>query len=282
MNNRDESNKLVRAEYEKDNFKIYEFNKKAKLTYVFFSGNGLFYPATEECFTKTILEQNRYEWENLGTSFSIRKCAHRVIFLRDIYMSWYVLGINSRINSIDKLLEFIRTLVGEDEVITVGSSAGAYMAIIAAIKLNARYCFAAGPQFNISLYDNENPLINKYAFDQKRRKYFDIVELVQGTSVPIYYYFPCRCEKDIEQKRIVEGRSIRIMNLDSEKHAALPYSVQIPRLLTKSVKELDQISEKIGDRGLSKIKWLFVSEGWGGPLLALLVFNSLKKKLRRK
>lgn len=62
MNNRDESNKLVRAEYEKDNFKIYEFNKKAKLTYVFFSGNGLFYPATEECFTKTILEQNRYEF----------------------------------------------------------------------------------------------------------------------------------------------------------------------------------------------------------------------------
>ena len=57
--------------------------------FIFFSGHGIFYPDTEEEFVKTIIVNDRYEWNTSKPSrFS------KIIQVRDLKKSWYLDGIN--------------------------------------------------------------------------------------------------------------------------------------------------------------------------------------------
>lgn len=96
----------------------------------FFSGNGLYYPNTISSFCKTVVEQNRYEWWNVGHSEEIVKQAGKIIYVRDVYKQFYVKGINVEINCIDKLCELLKELTMGMRVVTCGNSAGGYIAVI--------------------------------------------------------------------------------------------------------------------------------------------------------
>ena len=91
-----DTNEILERYYQKGNYKI-EINKvKNKRCIIFFSGNGLYYPDTEESFQEIIIKKDRYEWKQVAQSEIIKEHYEMMIFVRDIYKSFYVKGINSQ------------------------------------------------------------------------------------------------------------------------------------------------------------------------------------------
>ena len=85
-----ENEYLARTYREYDNYKEIMINEDKKTCYIFFSGNGLYYPNTAEEFEKTVIQNDRYEWMRTTESELFRNHAGKVILLRDIYKSFYM------------------------------------------------------------------------------------------------------------------------------------------------------------------------------------------------
>lgn len=81
------------------------------------------------------------------------------VFIRDPYKMWFLGGISEEISSIEKLLQYLETLIDNDSrVICLGASAGGYASLFVGYKLNADYIYAFSPQT---------------FFDRKTRKIYD-------------------------------------------------------------------------------------------------------------
>lgn len=127
---------------------------------------------------RTIKAEDRFEWENLVNYSDIPKHAAKCIFIRDIHKTWHITGINHKINSIDKLIEFLKEITQGYQIITVGSSAGGYMSALVGAKLNAHLAFSFSGQF--SLYANPSPIPNYYWLNKykKREEKINIIAFV--------------------------------------------------------------------------------------------------------
>jgi len=132
-----EGNTVIDDLYQQDNYfeELIDINKK--VCFIFFSSNGIYYPDTKETFEKAIIQKNRYEWINMSKDRRVKAIAGKFIFVRDIYKSWYVKGVNSRLNSVDALVNYLRERVKGYQVITVGNSAGGYAAALFGALLGA-------------------------------------------------------------------------------------------------------------------------------------------------
>ena len=102
---------------------------------------------------------------------------------------WYLSGINERINTPETLLSLLKSETEGFEIVTVGSSAGGYAAILYGILLRASQVFAFNAQFEInSLLDTDeirNPLVFRLK-ETSRRKYYDLIPFIkekQNTSI---------------------------------------------------------------------------------------------------
>ena len=70
-------------------------------------------------------------------------------YIRDIWLSWYVVGINEKYNTIDALIRKMREETEGMQVITVGVSSGGFIAAILASSLKASYCLDFAGQFSL-------------------------------------------------------------------------------------------------------------------------------------
>ena len=208
---------LAEKIYKTNNYKIKE-NQLCKngICYVFFSSNNIWFPNTEEAFRRSFIDNDYYEWQRFE---NIK--AEKIIFIRDIYKSWYVAGINETVNSIDALCSMLKKETNGMKVITVGSSAGGYMAALAAAYLKAEYgiCFSA--QFDITVKGalEVNPLLQKYSSDLSRNKYYKISDIIKESKVDIYYFLPAFCSQDLDQLSRVEGvENIHILKIGAKRH----------------------------------------------------------------
>lgn len=91
---------------------------------MFFSRNGLYYPDTVESFVNIIIENDRFEWQNVMKSSLVQVTYEMVILVRDVYKTFYQKGINSSLDSIEKVLYFLKEKTEGYQVITCGQSAG--------------------------------------------------------------------------------------------------------------------------------------------------------------
>lgn len=107
--------------YTKDlNFRIEYTGKKHDCVAIYLTSNNLFFPHNEEMFRKAVVEKDRYEWTKQKISY-----AQKHIFLRDIYKQWYASGINSTLDSIDKVVDWLKVEVkGYTRIVCLGSSGG--------------------------------------------------------------------------------------------------------------------------------------------------------------
>ena len=217
------SDLIKRAYEEKDNYSIEysEGEDNSSCVAIYFSSNAIFYPDTELVFTDTIVLKDRYEWKNNRI-----KRATKHVFLRDLYKSWYLFGINRELHNIESLCEFIkRETEGYEEIVVVGSSAGAYVAILIGTMIRANVILAFSPQWN--LYDENivEKLHNKRPdLDIKDcQKYFDLTKY--GDYENVFYFVPIFSEDDIIQLGYAERlTNIRIIKLLSNQHGvAIPY-----------------------------------------------------------
>ena len=171
---------------------------------IYFSSNDIYYPNNEEIFRKRIVEKNFYEW------YKIRiEAAGKHIFIRDVYKQWYLKGINSEIDSIEKLYEFLKAETTGYQIITVGSSAGGYAAVLFGCMLNAIRVLAFNPQFEIQSLtkrtdESINPLVHRLK-NTEVVKYFDLFSAINFSAANIFYFCSIKSPWDIQQYNHIES-----------------------------------------------------------------------------
>lgn len=130
---------LISNAYKSNNFMI-RYNDEIhnnNLCYVYFSSNALYEKGNSESFKSIVVDANRYEWSNITKKYQNDLKPAKEIFVRDIYLSWYVKGINCKINSYDKLIALIGKLTEGYRVRCIGASSGGFIASIVGMTISA-------------------------------------------------------------------------------------------------------------------------------------------------
>ena len=235
----DDNNVLLKKEFAKENYVINEYENESNLVAIYFSGNGLYYPDTQESFIQRIIKENRYEWQYYKIS-PVKK----EMFFRDIHKSWYIRGINERIDSIDKLVELIKLNLPEDSVIvTVGNSAGGYMAALIGTIIKADWVLDFSGQNNLLLSDAHNPYVQRYLQDAERSKYFDLNRVWQEYTKPcIFYFWSGNNRYDIEQFFAVKDQKFFLsFCFRTKRHEQTMYNFNLPIVLNMQKEELQKL-----------------------------------------
>lgn len=274
---------LAEEIYNKDNYKIIDNPHGTRDECIlYFSSNNIWFPNTEEAFKHSFVENDYYEWVKYGSTVS-----KKAIFFRDIYKSWYVTGINRHISSIDKLVEFIKKETEGMEVITVGSSAGGYMASLIGALVKAKYviCFSAQFDLNIKGAIGANPNLKRFEFDSERNKYFNIVEIIKESKVPLFYIMPAYSQSDSYQRcQIQNCLNCHTIQMRSMHHGVPVLKGNIRELLCLDINEIEALFDANQNRIIDRF-------GFSVQLCGRLkTFSYLKddvlklvlKKLRRK
>ncbi|MDR0563273.1 MAG: hypothetical protein LBG73_11385 [Spirochaetaceae bacterium] len=242
-------NTLLSEDYQKGNIKIIDTHAKSDKCLIFCSGNGLYFPNTKEEYTEKIRKNDRYEWEHIAHSKNIEKNFSKLIFIRDIYKQWYVSGINKELHCIDALVEYIKTETKKYKIITVGSSAGGYTAVLLGILLNAYRIVTVSGQYYLWSFVDRNPLLRKYKDDIHKSKYYDLRNILKNSDSQIVYIFPVRCENDLEQYNYVKNYSnIQFYRINSQNHGTGINSAQYPYIFLSDMNKMEKIYERYKDR----------------------------------
>jgi hypothetical protein len=198
--------KMLEVYSSQQNYEILDLNPEGNCCIIYFSSNGLYYPNTDQVITKEILENNRFEWKK-----NIYPLARKAILLRDVTKQWYLNGINAQINTIEKLVDFLKQETAGLDTICVGSSAGGYAATLIGCLLSASHVFSFSGQFSLEhlLADEakrlKNPTLVQYEADCNYRKYYSLLEIVKSSDTPIFYFYPANCDIDVYQNNLVNG-----------------------------------------------------------------------------
>lgn len=227
---------LLEKFYQENNYIIEETNSSENLAVIYFSSNGIYYPDDDEHIIKEICNKNRYEWYKLRIYR-----ARKHIFVRDILKQFYCEGINNRLNSIDKVIEFLAKETQGMQIITIGSSAGGYMALVAGIKLNAKMIFASSPFFD--LVDSHRRMWLPH-----REDYRNIVDLIEQSNSFILYFTPVYSTTDIEQFELLtekQKEKLHIFKYKSDIHGGLMKRKGVKGLINSSPQFLSFVNKYI-------------------------------------
>ena len=238
------------------NYKIIDQDSNNRLCAIYFSSNGLYFPNTSEEFEEVILKNNRFEWEE-----NIFSKARKVILLRDVTKQWYWNGINSQLNSVENLLNFLRTETSGMDIITIGSSAGGYAAVLFGHLLRAISIFTFSGQFSLKsiLTDEhilENPSIAKLHLLPEYSQYLEIMNLLKNGEVPIFYFYPALCHEDIEQALFVQGfKNIYPFRLGNNIHGKTCYQINFLDLFSMKNQVLIALSSHYKDKLIKSLEF---------------------------
>lgn len=264
------------------NYKIEDIKWGGGICYIFFSSNGLYYPDCMKTFHEVIEEQDKYEWKNLVRNQDELKNAGRVIFVRDIYKQYYVMGINQKINSIDKLLVSLKDITEGMEVVTCGISSGGYMAIIAGTYLNARAVFSFSGWLRLFKDEDSKELIDSgfwldtYKESEEHKKWYDITGILQNNKVPIMYFFAGLNHDDQEQAKLalnIKNSGMILFPMKSKVHGDCCLKECYLKLLKSDISNLVALR---GKRMLSKYSLCF--KLMDKKEAVLVIFADIKKK----
>ena len=219
--------------YKNKNYEIIIKKSNFDKCFVFFSGNGLYFPNTNQEFNKKIIIDNRYEWKNLSKHINAKK----IILLRDVHKIWYRKGINHKINNIDKVIAFIKKETEKfSEIVLIGSSAGGYMASIIGNHLKNSYVINFAGQIDLKL---ENiPL--------KKNKYFNIIKKINKAK--IFYFFSNKCKLDYPHFKIIKNKkNITFFKFNSINHGPSILPIVLRKILNMRYEELIEIKKNNKD-----------------------------------
>lgn len=251
-----EAEKLLYKYYEEDNFEVIDIKPrkkhKTKLCYVFFSSNGLYKDRNDVEIIKKMHETGRYEWKYISTNKRIRQKAARIIFLRDVFKIFYIRGISSKNNAIDKIAHLLMELTSGMDVVLAGSSAGAYMSLlIGNILPNTKRIIALGgiaelkPWRTFSSYLDDN-------FD--KCNYIDITNYLNGNYWIVNFYGKNN-NYDKHNAKIIDlyANKDKLINVgfDTDIHAPRPSGDDIIKLLVCSNEHLMKLQKRVNKKDIS-------------------------------
>lgn len=249
---------LIQAEYEKDNYKIKYNDSKNGLAYIYCSSNALYEKDNIRSFENQIIKGDRYEWSNIQA-----ECAPELeIFIRDIWLSWYVKGINSKINSYDKLINFIRDLTKGYTIRCVGASSGGFIGTILAVELNAEISYSFAGQFSLSHHFDhlqQNPYLREYCTTGEE-KYIEYYTRIPDSTTNIAYMFPKHSKQDQEQYELVRTmKQLHTIDIDIDEHGVSIYPFALPKYLSYNLFEIEKLA---GGGSMTKMNASIKIGGW--------------------
>lgn len=237
---------VKRQRRENDNYVIeYDDNASNRnKCAIYFSSHDIYFPNQESSFRFSILEKNHYEWRNCRIPY-----AYKHIFLRDVNKQWYLSGINDKVDSPQKLLEFLKKETEGYDLVTVGSSAGGYAAVLYGSLLAADMVFAFNCQFEIVSLLKEstekiNPLVFRMRSEERLRQYYDITKFVHNTN--INYFVSINSTWDNSQLKHIgrEMTAVEIIRFSSSHHGMPFPRVALPCVLGMSINELKRLARQ--------------------------------------
>lgn len=263
-----------------DNIKIEYCNSESDIHLVCFSDNGVFYPWTEEQFKKIIIEKDRYQWVNITKEDKIRKKYKSIIYIRDIFQSWYIRGISNENNSPQKVADTIRKLTGGGKIVTIGSSAGGYYAVLIGVLLNAVRIFSFSGQFIIDNEYESNPMV-KSATDEQRA-YYDLKSYVDKYTGHIFYFCPYNCVRDrIQLEHIAGTPALYDFKCKSAMHGQTIIPQTMQYFLFIEDEKIVEIYEKYRKKIINEKLMLMQTSGIRLGLIVLLK-RFIQKKIKNK
>lgn len=256
FNTYDEKDPCMNEYYEKEqNFEIRYNDVNNNCCYIYFSSNGLYKRNDIESF-RHMIDYKRFEWKHLSAKCKPRK----EIFVRDIWLSWYVKGINSRINSIDAIITWLRLETKGYQIVTVGNSSGGYMATIAAIKLKALLCYNISGQFSLENHNNHvnvNPLLKKY-HKLNQGQYYECYKMLKESNIPIVYCYPKKVDHDLVQSTFVKNfATVYSFSFDSSIHGRTVNSFVLPEFISCSLSDIEKMYIKFENETIRPIEFSF-------------------------
>ena len=203
---------------------------------IYFSSNNLYFPNTAAVFNTRIVSKDHYEW--FGTRI---ENAARHIFVRDVKKQWYLEGVSSRLPDFHAVLMELRALCEGFDVITLGSSAGGYAAVLYGVSLRADKIFSFNGQMRLdTLVSNRSspevdPLVFHYHDSDAHKVYYSLSKLIDNFEGDIFYFCSKYSDWDAEQRHHVQDKNIFILDFRTKKHGipflktALPRVIQLDR-----------------------------------------------------
>jgi hypothetical protein len=234
---------LVSEEYKKSNYEIILDESVPKGTCaLYFCSHDIYFPNEKAAFQKKIIERNSYEWFNRRL-----KNVHKHIFLRDIHKQWYLTGINSSIDSPEKLFQFLFYETESCTVTTLGSSAGGYAAILYGSLLKADKIFSFNGQTELnsllkSTSNRLNPILFKFQ-NTDLKKYYDI-KLFLNTDSNIFYFYSINSVWDKQQALHVSDSKINCIGFKTTHHGIPFLKCSLSSVLNLSKLKLISLSNK--------------------------------------
>ena len=125
------------------------------------------------------------------------------IYFRDFNQAWYQKGVDSELNHIDKIIEYLEGIINSkkyDKICFLGNSMGGYASILFGSILNVDKVIAFAPQTFINKFNRkltsdkrwEEQIEKVYVYKDKRKKFFDLKKCLRRkksfkTQIHIYY-----------------------------------------------------------------------------------------------
>lgn len=236
---------VVKDFYTNENNYLIEYNDSIPANYciIYFSSNNIYYPNTKEVFERNIIDKNKFEWYGTRINFG-----HKHIFVRDIKKQWYLSGINSFYNSPDKLLKFLKEETKGYKVVTVGSSAGGYMAVLVGQYLKAEYSLTFNGQFEIkTLLEKSSPSVDPLLFRNKDNpllnKYFDLYDFIEYPE-NVLYFTSVKSDWDKQQCEHVSNKKINTFYFNTSNHGIPFLKTNLPIILNMRKEQLLMLAGK--------------------------------------
>ena len=233
---------------------------KGDLCAVYFSSNGIYSENTEEEFTRVILEKDRFEWSRNRV-----QAAKKHVFLRDVTKNMYQNGISETMNSLEKMIDFLREETKGYRLVTVGSSSGGYCACAAGVMLNAERVYSFTGQFSVYISFFQVPygpvdvfdLSDEALYPPEKVKYYNIIDHMKCCNVPIFYFSSLQ-KQDLVQLHLAKQQfNIFTFAMKSKEHRRPVYGFNFNDIINMDDNVLKRLGEKYSDRKISRF-WFSV------------------------
>ena len=138
------------------------------------------------------------------------------------------------------------------------------MAVIVGIRLKAQVIYSFSGQYSLEPWMKRRWL-SEYAQDETRNRYYNIVDMVKQSKIPIIYCYPAQSGDDKEQAELVKGCDNVIsfaFNYNEHGHTVLPYNYKY--LLNEKPERLKILSQWLSNRTIKAPCFLILTGGIGG------------------
>lgn len=233
---------LISQVYKHDKgYKIVKNDVSNNVCYIYCSSNALYLKDNVEDFYEKVIVRNRYEWEHIKPVF----IPQMEIYIRDIYLSWYVMGISQAVPDYDSLIAFLRNVTKGFRVRCIGASSGGFIGTMIAMELEAE-CISFDGQFSlINHFDHlkNNPYLRKYAHDFGTSR-FELYLNSSFAQAKLVYVVSVQSEQDSIQENLIQNaQNVDFIKINTTKHGVALYPFALPNFLSYVSEEFEKYTK---------------------------------------